>query len=87
MKTTLLILIASLASLAPVHADQNVMLNARRHASNALAALKNNATADKGGHRVAAMKHLSSAIAEIDAGIAFDKSTVTKNEGKKGKKN
>ncbi len=87
MKTSLVILIASIAFLTPIRADQNVMINARQLAANAHAALKNNATADKGGHRTAAMKHLAAAIAEIDAGIAFDQSNVTKGEGKKkGKK-
>jgi hypothetical protein len=74
---------ASLALLVPAHAGQNVMENAKALAAKAHQALKDNATADKGGHRVAAMKHLQAAIAEIEAGIAFDKANQTKSEGKK----
>jgi len=31
-----------------------------------------NATADKGGHRVKALQYINSAIAEVEAGIRFD---------------
>jgi hypothetical protein len=48
--------------------------------------LQNGATTDKGGHRVAAMKLLKQALAEINAGMEFDKANVTANEGKKRKK-
>ena len=86
MKTALILLVASLAIITPVHADPNPMFTARANAAAALATLKNNATTDKGGHRVAAMKHLAAAIAEINAGIAFDRANVSKNEGKKANK-
>ena len=84
MKTSLVILLSSLALLAPVHAGQPAMLAAKKEAESAIESLKN-ATIDKGGHRVAAIKHLEAAIAEIEAGIAFDNENVSKNEGKKGK--
>lgn len=85
-KATLALLLLSFAFLSPAHAD-HPMKNARAQAANALNVLKNNATTDKGGHRQMAMKHLAAAIAEIDAGIAFDQNNVTANEGKKRKKN
>lgn len=82
-----LLIAASLALLAPARAgEQIVMQNAKTHATKALDTLKQNATADKGGHRVAAIKHLKAAIAEIEAGIAFDNANVTKSEGKKKKR-
>jgi hypothetical protein len=83
MKTTLILLVTSLALISPALAD---MKGARNHAEKVLQELQNS-TADKGGHRTEAMKHLKAAIAAIDAGIAFDKANVTKSEGKKkGKK-
>ena len=82
IKHTALLITASLALLAPAHAG-GPMQNAKDLAARAHDVLKNNATTDKGGHRVAAMKHLQAAIAEIEAGIAFDKANDTKSEGKK----
>ncbi len=67
----------------PAHAQQGAMQRAKELADQAHDVLKNNATLDKGGHRVAAMKLLKQAIAEIEAGIAFDKANVTRGEGKK----
>jgi hypothetical protein len=81
-KSTLLIA-ATLALLSPVRAEQGAMERAKELAAKAHAILKDNATVDKGGHRVAALKLLAQAIAEIEAGIAFDKANVTKSEGKK----
>jgi hypothetical protein len=81
MKTSLILLVTSLALISPALAD---MKGARNHAEKVLQELQNS-TADKGGHRSEAMKHLKAAIAAIDAGIAFDKANVTKNEGKKKK--
>ena len=78
-----LILTASLALLAPAYAGP--MIKAKELSAQAHAVLKEGATADKGGHRVAAMKHLAAAIAEIEAGIEYDKTHATKNEGKKKK--
>lgn len=83
LQKSTLILTASLALLAPAYAGP--MVKAKELAAQAHAVLKEGATADKGGHRVAAMKHLQAAIAEIDAGIEFDKANVSKNEGKKKK--
>ena len=91
MKTTLrnitrslLVLTAIGAFAVPVaRADQPAMHKARELANQAHEVLKNNATEDKGGHRVAAMKLLKQAVEEINAGIEFDKTHVTKSEGKK----
>jgi len=87
MKATFFLLITTLVLLAPARADQVVMKAARAQAVAAHSTLKNNATSDKGGHRLAAMKHLAAAIAEIEAGIAFDATNVTANEGKRKRKN
>jgi hypothetical protein len=43
------------------------------------------ATADKGGHRVKALKAIDQAIAQVQAGIDFDRSHSNKNENKPGK--
>ena len=83
MKTTLILLVTSLALVSPALAD---MRGAKNHAEKALQELQNSTT-DKGGHRMEAMKHLKAALAAIDAGVAFDQANVTKGEGKKkGKK-
>lgn len=79
MKTTLILLVSTLALIAPARAD---MKGAKNHAEKALQELQNS-TVDKGGHRVEAMKHLKAALAAIDAGVAFDQNNKTKNEGKK----
>ena len=81
-KSTLLIT-ASLAMLGTAHAGP--MVKAKELAAKAHEVLKEGATTDKGGHRVKAMKHLEAAMAEIEAGIAFDKANQTKNEGRKKK--
>lgn len=52
-------------------ANQPAMQNAINHLQNARVAL-NNATADKGGHKVKALGLIDQAIAEVRAGIAFD---------------
>lgn len=83
MKTALILLVTSLALIAPVHAD---MKGAKNHAEKALQELQNS-TVDKGGHRVEAMKHMKAALAAIEAGVAFDQANVTKSEGKKKGKN
>ena len=83
MKTTLILLVTSLALVAPVRAD---MKGAKNHTENAIKEVQN-ATLDKGGHRADAIKHLKAALAAIEAGMAFDKANVTKGEGKKKPKN
>lgn len=86
MKTALILVAASLAFLTPVRSDASPMQAARENAAKALANLQN-ATTDKGGYRVAAIKHLKAALEQIDAGVAFDQANTTKGEGKKkGKK-
>jgi hypothetical protein len=42
-----------------------------------------NATIDKGGHRVRALKMVNQAIAEVKAGIEYDKTHLSPNENKK----
>jgi len=56
----------------PTSADQPFMLAARNDCNKALGFLRR-ATADKGGHRGNAMNLTSRAIAEINAGIAYDR--------------
>ena len=85
IKKSALLITASLALLGTAHAGP--MVKAKELTEKALEVLKEGATADKGGHRVAAMKHLKAAMAEIEAGIAFDQANVTKGEGKKKGKN
>lgn len=53
-------------------ADQPAMHNALANLQQAKTNLQN-ATSDKGGHRVAAMAHVDAAIAEVRAGIAADR--------------
>jgi len=53
-------------------ADQPRMHNALEHLRQAKADLEA-ATADKGGHREAAMRLVNDAIAEVEKGIAFDR--------------
>ena len=50
---------------------QPMMRKALNQLEDARKALEN-ATADKGGHRVKAMGHIDAAIAEVKAGIEFD---------------
>ena len=80
-----LLITASLAFLGTAHAGP--MVKAKTLTEQAHEVLKEVATTDKGGHRVAAMKHLKAAMAEIEAGIAYDKANVTKSDGKKKGKN
>lgn len=75
-------LLLCFAQPVPALAD-TPMQRARADAEAALNRLENRATTDKGGHRLAAMKHLKAAIAEIDAGIEYDKANVTKAEANK----
>ncbi len=56
----------------PAGADQPFMVAARTDCNKALGFLRR-ATADKGGHRQNAMNFTSRAIAEINAGIAYDR--------------
>ena len=53
-------------------ADQPAMQNALANLQQAKANLQN-ATNDKGGHRIAAIAHVDAAIAEVKAGMAFDR--------------
>jgi hypothetical protein len=51
-------------------ADQPHMVAAREHLLRARVELER-ADADKGGHRVAALRRVGEAIAEVEAGIAY----------------
>jgi hypothetical protein len=51
-------------------ADQPHMIAARDHLRRARVEL-DRADADKGGHRVAALRRVDEAIAEVEAGIAY----------------
>jgi hypothetical protein len=66
-------------------ADQPNMEAAIAKLQEAKASLEK-ATADKGGHRVKAIKLVDQAMAEVQAGIEFDRTHDSKNEGKKGEK-
>jgi hypothetical protein len=58
---------------------QPLMKNALKNLQEAKVAL-NNATGDKGGHRMKAIELIDSAIGEVEKGIAFD------NENDSGKR-
>lgn len=61
------------ASLVISSPDQPYMQEAKNHLQDALNHLQN-ATADKGGHRARAIELTRDAIAEVNKGIAFDRS-------------
>jgi hypothetical protein len=42
-----------------------------------------NATADKGGHRVRALRTINQAIAEVKTGIEYDRTHQSRNENQK----
>ena len=78
-KTTLIIA-TSIAMLGTAQAEP--MQNAKEHIEKTIEILKERATADKGGHKLAAIRHLKAAIAEIDKGTAFDQANATKGDAK-----
>ena len=78
---TLLLLLASATPL-PAYADQPHMQTALRSLQEARAQLAN-ATHDKGGHRIDAMKAIDRAIAEVQRGIEFDRRHVSPGENKR----
>lgn len=85
---TTLILATSIAMLGAAKAEP--MQTAKEHIEKTIEILKERATDDKGGHKLAAIKHLKAAMAEIDAGIAYDQANPTKGDAKgdnKKKKN
>lgn len=63
----------SAATLVSSFPDQPYMQEAKNHLQDALNHLQN-ATADKGGHRARAIELTRDAIAEVNKGIAFDRS-------------
>lgn len=93
MKTTLsqiirpVLMILAIGAFAASTAQAGPMHKAANLTQEAHDALKNDATADKGGHRVGAMKLLKQALDEINAGIEYDKTHTGPNEGKKRKNN
>ena len=68
------------AQAGPMHAALSLLEQAK-------AKLRDEATADKGGHRVKSIKAINDAIAEVNAGIEFDKANTGPNEGKRRKQN
>lgn len=77
---TALIITASIAMLGTAQAEP--MQNAKEHIEKTIEILKERATNDKGGHKMAAIKHLRAAIQEIDKGAAFDQSNDTRGDNK-----
>ncbi len=77
-------LIATMLLVASAHsiADQPNMQAALVSLQQARDSLQN-ATADKGGHRVRALKTINQAIAEVQAGIEFDRTHQSSNENQK----
>lgn len=67
--TALLLAAAAAQAFAP---DQPRMQAARADLQAARAQLRN-ATTDKGGHRARALEHVDAALAEVAAGIRFDR--------------
>ena len=83
MKTLLAILIASSAFIASqALADQPNMEAALASLQQAKDSLQR-ANADKGGHRINAIKAVDAAIAQVKAGIAFDSAHQSKGESPK----
>jgi hypothetical protein len=83
MKFTHLLIAAVLAaSSASSFADQPNMQAALAALQQARDSLQN-ATADKGGHRARAIKTVTQAIAEVKAGIEYDRIYRSKNENQK----
>lgn len=73
MKHLAAVLVASLALLAPTsQADQPNMQAALDALQQARAALQR-ASHDKGGHRAKAIEHVDAAIAQVKAGMRFDR--------------
>jgi hypothetical protein len=67
-----IVILLSLVAIAVAVPDQPNMQAARGNLINARSELQR-ATADKGGHRANAIGLVNSAIAEVNAGIAFDR--------------
>ena len=73
MRAITSLFIAATALLAPTsYADQPNMQSALAALQQARASLER-ASADKGGHRVKAIQHVDAAIAEVKAGMRFDR--------------
>lgn len=66
------VMLLGIVAIAGAIPDQPNMQAARVNLQNARSELQK-ATADKGGHRVNAIGLVNSAIAEVNAGIAFDR--------------
>src|SRR5262245_8793333 len=66
------IMLLGLMAIAGVAVDQPNMVSARTNLQSARTELQH-ATPDKGGHRAAAIRLVTSAINEVNAGIQFDR--------------
>ncbi len=73
------LLVASSASCFADQPNMEAALVALQQARDSL----QNATADKGGHRVRAIKTVNQAIAEVKAGIEYDRTHQSRNENQK----
>jgi hypothetical protein len=72
----------ALTAAASAQGQQPAMERAYALTQQAYSVLKNGATADKGGHRRAAMDKLQVALEEIQRGINYDnRNRATVNEG------
>jgi len=70
--SVLVVLLAACAHPRPAMADQPQMRDAHAALKNAEKHLEN-ATSDKGGHRVKALELVREAIKEVERGIAYDR--------------
>ena len=83
MKLALVLVLSSaLLASGQAFADQPNMEAALASLQQAKDSLQR-ATTDKGGHRVKAIKAVDAAIAEVKAGIEFDRTHQSKNENQK----
>jgi hypothetical protein len=86
-KTKLAIAVLFCSSLLPlrlVAEQQPHMRTALEHMRQAQMQLEQ-ASRDKGGHRVKALGHLKAAMAEVQAGIQYDNAHIEKGEQKRMK--
>jgi hypothetical protein len=82
LKTILPILAVTLLLGQNLQAKDNHMQEAIEALRNARAHLEA-ATADKGGHRVRAIRAIDNAIAEVKAGIQYDRDNESRKEEKR----
>lgn len=79
------VVILAIGAFAAPAVQAGPMVQAGALTQQAHSLLKDDATRDKGGHRLAAMKLLKQALDEINAGIEYDRTHTGPNENKKRK--